>query len=804
MRRRFYVCAAATITLVSVGAWLFGLMQWDLADSTASDIRLLNPPANAVVGAVPRKRIVLKGKGARHCDSHRAEAAAAAASENFRLSTELGGPRYGERLLWLRFDCADGSSTSFARSVLPLARAQKSKRIEIARVGFDFRRIDDWLEDELKDIVYRELVAQFEYNGKYRDGTTCPRLPRRNEDDFLPGNNYFKEPIKCGFKYPYFDRYAVINHFSEPQLSLNVSDGFAIDFSVSFQRRIRETHCLGTCGKDEYRTATLKWSVKAVAVETTENVREPVRLKFETLSSDMDMDDFWINFAFAIFSVEQLFFDMVQKIVETKAQENVRSITKWFGDKTSGEFVSFLFNDSTTAKRVASIFGPSERLGLSRVDLRRSGQRLFFSLTAPPTWAKTTAPALHMSRARDGVSLKISYSLINRLLTTILDGRALSSVLAELNTMLRLAGIESGDTVQDILETFTPQRDTYLKYAELRFNRSLGFALPLRIRPVSDQEVRVFFAHAKLLSTVPAEELSLSRAIDVLNRHDGKGIESSPNSSGSFPIGLSVEGNVAFNRNPNEDDVEFLLDHIAFEPVVPHQGDKADPVSLYYGLTPLFRKLLEWDRTDQLEDETSGEGLSPLFREFLKWNRTGRFKDEALGKAFAELRSDLLHLLQLASLTNYFPLEIELYTTAGRRAAKLPARVTVATVDLVGNDVGQNAFVIDGQIGYSNVGAVYVTPKRDYWAIAYNRADRRSAIRDAKRKCQTRARRCIREFVFYRAVLAVARAQDGAYYFGTGKNRKSASVAASVRCARAKGESCTLLPNEIWANTPIR
>ena len=760
----------AGVALLVVAAWLFGMVYWERATSTAREIRLVDPPATATVSMAPGNSIALAGRDARMCTAHPGHLGGVDASGEFELSTQLPKPSFGERLVWAGFECMDGSSTRFARTIVALQgkSGASDAHVEVFRVGMDFRQVETWLEAELRDIVYRIAVDQVEYDGTYGAGRTCPSLPRRNQDGFLPENKDLMDE-KCGLDLPLSDQYATVDEVGEPQFTLNVSDGFAIDIVLPLKVRFRETNCLwGPCSEDQYRWVNVEWELRVVAIETRRDRDEPIKLTFDTRDSRLNTGNPLFNLFVKVF-VEGDLFDRLRSELESRSSNLVRRTVDWFRDRTSDEFLAFLTNDSESAKRIARAVGAPERLGLARVDVERSGATLYFSLTVPNDWVgvEASAPDLALVGTGDAVSLTVSYFLVNRILEALLGDRHLSEVLVELRTMLQLAGAVEADAFDDMVadaKELSRHWGTFLEYADLRFNQSLDFALPLRVRPASERETRVFFGHAQVLSTVATAEDS---TVNATRSH----------ASTPVPIGFSAEGRVAFGRSASEVDVRFLLDHVAFEPLVSGR-DTQGQVDLYYGLTPLFRKIVEWDRAGELEGEDLGRGV-------------------------AELRSSLLWILHLASLKEHTPIELELYVTEPRPGGRSGRRATVATVDLVQNDVVQNALLVRGDIGYSRAGAVYATQDLKHWGLSYDRVDVREATRAAKSRCERRRKPCSRLLVFHRATVAAAQSYDGRYHFGKGANSEQAKAAALARCARAGGEGCTVPMARFWANTEL-
>ena len=98
---------------------------------------------------------------------------------------------------------------------------------------------------------------------------------------------------------------------------------------------------------------------------------------------------------------------------------------------------------------------------------------------------------------------------------------------------------------------------------------------------------------------------------------------------------------------------------------------------------------------------------------------------------------------------------------------------------------------------------MYVTDDLTYWGVARNQETGPLAEQAARRLCEEdRAETCLRNIVFYRAVVATAQSLERKYYFAKGVNRDVAQALAMDRCSRAGGRGCRVERGHVWRNDP--
>ena len=775
MRSRLYIAVLAGFTLLAVAIWLLGMVYWESASSSARDIRLVDPPATEMLRVAPDGHVALVGRNAKLCEADDSDRIAA--TGDFELSTQPRVPSFGERIVWTKFECPDGSSTRFARVVAFDTRSvEGDEHVEVARVGINFRPLEDWLEAEFSGSVPQLIKESVEYNGLDSEGNDCPRLPERNENFFfslLPVFEDDKCGVKIGGRIIGLDRYVVVDEVGDLHaFNFNVSNGFGIEVDQWLKIRTRTTNCIArTCGQDDLTWILFRLSFTA-KMEATRNEGEAIiRLIVKGEEFDPDSGN-WIRDAIIKLLAKNRVLEKLEELLEKKGNAHVGSAVMGLRNRIPEQVLTYLTsNDNESVKRIWNEMGGPDLLGLARVVVSRQGEIINFSLTVPDEWlgVGVAAPELEMDGAGEQLSLSVSYLLINKMLSEFLDNQLLSVVIGKLRTMLHLAGVVESDAFDDKVEEATTklanQLAPYLKFSELCFDQSLNFTLPVRVRPASDQEMRMFFAHAKVLSTLSTDCRMTVPASDTV------------------PIGLSVESRVPFDRTADQLDIDFLLDHFAFEPL---GADLGRGVEMYYGLTPLFRKLIDWDRA-------------------------GRLNGEEFGKVVAELRSFLLQIVQPPSFLLKEKMPVEVEVDLGIPSLDGNA-TTVASIDLVGNDMEHHAFLIRGKIGYSRAGAVFVTPDFGDWGVTDNYPTAKDAISRAQFLCEDEGESCSKRLVFYRASVAAAwswsETDNGwyrrRYYFSKGANRELAEENARAQCFRLGGTDCTVQEGHTWSNESIQ
>lgn len=748
---------AWTITLFVLSGLVATLVSLDPKGGGAASVRLTTPSSTFV--HVRGDPLIIRGVLEGNCSIASEGIRRWLKPGGFSRSVRLPPDQLGERLLWVNAVCDDASTTRFARSgtvILP-GGFDATENHEVARVGVDLQRLERWLESFVGETLYDNVNERYLFDGNYQGGKKkCPRLPRRNEDDYLPS----VPSRKCGLKQRIarYDFYFRVIGVGRPNLTLDVDDGIAVDIEVPIRLFVRETNCAGECQEDQRPNVKLRWR-GTVSISRTGYEQRPLAFRISTEYRNIEFDrglGFWLPRS-GINAMLDLFPGWVLNKTEIEDEAGgalsglVNGIIQHLRSKTPEELVRFLATSETAARLARAVDAP-RGMDIANVRVRGEGERLYASLSVPGQWLGVTTPELSAGGG-GSIRLLVSYALINRVLATVLDGRALRDILSEAKSILLLAGVADAAQLDSMVNTIVGGFDdwhTFLEYAELELDDELSFDIPLRLRPVDENESRVFAANMNVLST-PQDQAEQTT------------------------IGLSAEGRISLDRLMGAPDVDFLLDHVAFEPSAAEGvAVNAPAVGRYFGLTPLYDRIRGWERRGELVGEDLGEGI-------------------------ADFRSMLVRLFEAFSLREYLPLELELGGGGDR--------TIVATLLDITNRVQQNALMLEGNIGFSRAAALYVSVDRSYWYVVRNRASGAQAAREAKRSCEREfARRggmggCFEVRRFYRIAAAIAQgAEEGSerHYFGFGESRTGAQRIAMQRCEKAGATNCKI--DRVWTN----
>ena len=729
----WYRKIAAALGVLLVGAWAAALLDLEWGSSSVGDVRVVLPVAAYLSEKRPGGNLSLSAAGARGCNTRQGGTSEVSAYGRFTRQVSLHEAEVGQRLVWLGFDCKDGS-TRFARAVevsSPAVSSMWDPMVAVAQVRLDFRLAKVWLEEFLTELIRSYAAMHFGYE------------------------------------------------VGKPKFDLTVSDGFEMDIALPMNIR----------PEAEAGWATVHLKLKLVAVEGRRFSGQPINLVLHTQKYSVDTGSWVVNaiFHWAVISTKVSGSMMnVQRDLERQANHLFGKLLTWFADEAAQEFLGFLINHSSTIKRIAASGDLPEKLGVEDLKVDGSGETLHFSLTVPKDWLGIEIPELVATETGKSISASVSYAFINRLLGLILDDRKLDDVLKELKGDLVRSGVISAATFDEGKRTVSSLGNTleeFLAFAELIYDETLSFELPVRLRPVSAAEMRVFFANAEVLKINPAPTY-VDWACAPTQRDVGectpseRGAEESapPQDLPATPVGISAEGRVVFDRVPNNQDARFLLDHIAFEPM-PHWQVREVDYQRYYALTPLFRRLVLWEEAGDLDGEPLGKGLM-------------------------QFREHILSIIRAVSMWEQAPVEFELYAD--------DYGVTVGSLDIARNDVRRNALILGGTLAYSKAGAVYATKDETAFRIKTDKTNGREADDAARLACNSYRVRfgskpndgktCLNRMVFYRAFVAVAMSEEKKYYFGKGPHRGRARALAIHRCQRAGGLGCRVKKGYMWRN----
>ena len=596
------------------------------------DIRLIHPPVNSITHAVPGELLLLKGESAKRCRAYQSGLIFGDAADQFRLYYQLPAQIFGERLEWVDFRCPDKSSARIARTVVP-AKVEDAnslpRNVEVVDVSINLNRIDSWLQEELKFHIQNALEDDLVFDGKDSMGNDCERLPESDDKDY---SSTF-DP-KCAIKVSNARRYYRILDIELTEFEFATSEGFVFDVSADALLWERKIECSRGCKGGQKFEATIDWKLRVDPVTPeTWHQHMPFKLTISTEKFNLSIKKkFWKYMTAKLF--ENSMSTAFEEELESRAEAQVKRIFAWLLEQEFAE-LNFQFVDQTMDGNInLSLILLDNRIELSRINVELHGGKLTLSLSATNDWLETLTP-LNPNLVNDhedtDISVKISYGFVNKILIEILEDKNLDELLEELGKIAQNFG--KLDEFDDVVQ----QKINYLGnlnivdwFDGIEFDESLKFELPLRFRPVSAQESRVFFAQAEAFST---------------NSWLNFG-------SDDVPLGLSMEGEFVLGRIPREEHVDFLLGHIAIEPLLPIDQSRANSVKSIYQLSPAVRRIL-------------GQVL----------------KSAILPK----------------SDESYLPVEFEMFTSG----AEFDSRATVLSIGLLENDIDQNALIVKGQIVHS-------------------------------------------------------------------------------------------------------
>ena len=668
-RSGFYSAISAGIVVLAVVVWLFSMVYWLLSDYSARDIRL-NSSATELTKLDPdgpdkrRRQInnLLRSTNTGRCDTNL----------KMRLASRNHTPTaFGESLVWTGYECPDGSSTRFARRVIeedtrtPETRPRHS---EVIRIGLNFTRAENLLDQLLTTSLTKALKTKMIHQSQELD---C-KLPGPEEDGKLPKGNFsllagFTKsgdfPTECGViikrSYNWNDYYITFTDL-DLKTSLNVEKGFGLEISVALKLSVRETNCTlprlflivfdePVCKPDTSSWIKLKWNPKGTLSPENSIIYANVDI------GNFDVDGIshnprlgWLD-ALVLESIEfgAESIDFISDSIESVAKSThliSDSIANFIALPIEDEIEQRINNQLSLLIKDFEIYASSitsqsfrtrfrdffknieieeelpDAVIVTKPGVRNGGEVIFFSLEIPTNWLGENIKVPDFEQDADAhriddnsVSLHISYSLVNSLLDKFLDSRPLSEFLPE--QMKKSSDVFNN--MEDLLE-----------YGELGFLDPSKYVFPsLRVRPASENETRVFFANMKVLLT---------------KANDDARDDYSP-----VPIGLTVEGKTMLDRETNAKDVNFLLNHVALEPLVEDDDEEQSrsDVKLSYALTPLYRyfiKNIEAEGNSECNSEGNSEGNSV------------ELEDAALTQVVADLDCRLQKILEMMSLRRIF------------------------------------------------------------------------------------------------------------------------------------------------------
>ena len=429
---------------------------------------------------------------------------------------------YGQKLAWLDVDCDDGSNTRYARmTVVDWARHEDAtevaeelaavvegpaktaeRRAEVARVRFDASALQSAIRERLHDDV-RNVLANYRLSSDYR-GLRLDGSPSLD----VRNGFYLRVPLRV-------DR----------TKGCNVRVWFYADVRIG----------LGWNSDNNRAVANVSgWSL------------EPRR---------HELTGFCWFFAWAAFWTD------VSEEVRTRLEEEERrhrsGVQSLLRDRVNGYLDNFMeqgFNQlvdigKKTVQRIQQEFALMDP-GISRGESIANGEALLFSVDVSADWLGREAPPLDFSSEEIGqqVDIKLSYALVNRFLEILFDrplqdlideGQSLVKTLNSVDSFASAIG-EFGqtlDSAHQFLNTVESGASDFFAPLGVKLVPRQDLMLPIQVRPHQQDAVSVFASNIKLFEARSHIEI--------------KG---------------SAEGLLGLGRETSDEELGYLLSHLALEP----------------------------------------------------------------------------------------------------------------------------------------------------------------------------------------------------------------------------------------------
>lgn len=421
---------------------------------------------------------------------------------------------YGDQLVWLDVICDGRWQTQYARKAI--VQEKLLPRTEVARVHFQSKKMQGWLEKELKPKI---------------DGVLNELKDRRLEDDpwFLTTFRPRLKSVKAN------------------NVSLLVKNGFWIVAGLYGKIRVQcgfvgkaicpfYVHLWGTARSR--LTVSKNWRVKAKVepIKLTKHIIRPPKSAalVSLFVGKEDLED-KLNEYRPKLKAE------IEEFIQGKLDALIKQMTE-----DAGPMVVKWLEKENVVERLVN-FAKGADFSFTSGNSGNGGDNLFFSISASSKWLRRQGPDLKFQKQspKHPIGLMVSYALVNRALGAFLN-RDLSDVVKQIKAGSRAFGIRDGigkldfDTIST-LGGHGYEFDRFLSRIGVRFDNTLSFRLPVSLRPLGANAVRFSIADARMFrGTRTQKDISIS---------------------------VWGEGNVGFSRATTAADVDHLTRHLGFEPV---------------------------------------------------------------------------------------------------------------------------------------------------------------------------------------------------------------------------------------------
>ena len=555
--------ASVAVIAIAVAAWLGAVAILERQTKGSEAIVVTEPALGRGVKLGADASILWKGMNEADGECH----ARAADGEDEPMakgsfSARTGPYRgYGEGLAWLRIACDGEWAGHYARKIeRPLAQ----RRVEIARIGLDARRMNRWLNEEL-----------------------VPRIGKHIES--LEGRSQ-RISLRVVL------RHDVNVKFLDVDMSnarLTVDEGFAIESDLKVKFRTREIGCTWCWfnvdwieGKGRIKAKLIvRLRGERMVVETVDLVPTISGYRSSTaLPDNWDWIRRWIQSELRHAANDAK--GEVEEALSRELNRQIETLRNQFGE----EFAQWMTRHHAIG-RIGDWAGKGD-FAITRGRSHAGGERIEFSVSAAAPWLERPAPALDFKTGehRSAVALKVSYALMNKALEVLLDrplaelvseAKELRAVIDELEDGLTGAGRGQRSEGLKRLARHAGQVNQILELAGMKFDTSLGFKVPIVAEPEGRDAMRIALIDAKIL----------------------KGTGTPPQAW----LSVSAEAKIGLVREMTASEAGHLRRHIGFEAVPGPGTTKHTAPRRYRTLAALMTAVARGERTRWHESRQDGQ-----------------------------------------------------------------------------------------------------------------------------------------------------------------------------------------------------
>ena len=310
-------------------------------------------------------------------------------------------------------------------------------------------------------------------------------------------------------------------------------------------------------------------------------------------------------FARAIGTSDYEFKTKMENAIKKKMKKEIANKLEDISEEINSK-INKILTDANRVEVMRTLMKKFEKItteGDIRVDLRSPGRgsSLLISLSVDAKWFGRQVPDIIFQphQRNSQINIKISYATINKILESLLDDREIGTVINDVNQIF--GGGRSG-SLDDLLDDeFSSIMDELASTTGVEMGRLDAMKLPLRLRPVDKDTVRVFAA-------------GITGLLKPVNHRD-------------ISIYVFAEAQAGIDRGMTEEDIQHLRNHFSLEPWAIRENSEA--MNRFRALSAVFTEVLEGsgDRWAELLVDSKAQNLRD----------TPNKIDNKLGKPLADL-----------------------------------------------------------------------------------------------------------------------------------------------------------------------